>query len=111
MAGWRPRELSLGIVGSGMAAMKSGNRALGKAGVPPRSTRNARRSPQMRDYGSTSDNLSMVTATLCLEREAMQINTIQYRRSSDEGQIFNTAITLAVLALMCALVWLLAIGG
>ena len=111
MAGWRPRELSLGIVGSGMAAMKSGNRALGKAGVPPPSTRNARRSPQMRDYGSTSDNLSMVTATLCLEREAMQINTIQYRRSSDEGQIFNITITLAVLALMCALVWLLAIGG
>ena len=69
------------------------------------------RPPQMRDYGSTSGNLSMVMATLCLEREAMQINAIQSRTRSDEGQIFNTAITLAVLALMCALVWLLAIGG
>ena len=65
----------------------------------------------MRDYGSTSRNLSMVMATLFLEREAMQINAIQSRTRSDEGQIFNTAITLAVLALMCALVWLLAIGG
>ena len=53
----------------------------------------------------------MVMATLFLEREAMQINAIQSRTRSDEGQIFNITITLAVLALMCALVWLLAIGG